>query len=132
MSANVTDDLAAAYAARHQGQAATIAADKAVHRDYGVYIARALNVLLSTGEDFTAETVRVRAAALAHCDGRDFDPAPNLIPAYIGGAAQGERIREVGRVRSTRPERRASKISLWRPTNPAPPQRGPRPPLGHG
>lgn len=111
MNASITDDL---YAARHEGQAAVTAADIAAHRGYGAYIARALNVLLHEGEDFTAETVRTMATAIAHSDDREFTPAPNLIPAAIGGHASAGHIVEVGRVTSTRPSRRGSKVSLWR------------------
>lgn len=113
--------MTAALDLRHEGQAAVKAADKAVHRDFGLYIERALRVLLHEGKDFTAETVRTYAVNLAHSEGRDFTPHCNLIPAYIGGYAQGPRPRivEVGRVASTRPERRGSKISLWRATTSA-------------
>ena len=119
MTANVTDDIAAGMAARHDGQSAVIAADVAVHRSFGLYVERALRVLLHEGQDFTAETVRTYAVNLAHAEGRDFTPAANLIPAYIGSYASAGRIVEVGRVASTRPERRGSKISLWRATTSA-------------
>lgn len=120
MTANVTDDIAAGMAARHEGQSAVKAADVAVHRSFGLYVERALRVLLHEGEDFTAESVRVYAKNLAHAEGRDFTPHCNLIPAYIGSYASAGRIFEVGRVTSTRPERRGSKISLWRATTSAP------------
>ena len=120
MTANVTDDLAAAYAARHEGQAATIAADNAVQRWHGQYIEKALRARITLGRDFTADDVRHHAARIANQADDDFAPADNLIPAFIGSAARHGRIREVGRVTSTRPERRGSKISLWRATSPAP------------
>ena len=110
MTANVTDDI---YAARHEGQAAVQAADVAVHRGYHNGIIGALETSMLLG-NFTSEDVRRRAEQHERRNGRTFDAAPNLLPAIIGGYASAGRIREVGRVTSTRPERRGSKISLWR------------------
>lgn len=118
---SVTDDLAAAYAARHEGQAATTASDVAAHRGHGDFIRTALTSWIESGSTFTSDDVRVLAADLAISAGHDFRPAPNLLPAYIGGAAQGPspRIVEVGRVASRRPSRRGSKVSVYAAPNPA-------------
>jgi len=101
---------------RHEGQAAVIAADVAAHRGYADYVREALDGLIELGDPwrFTAEDVRTDAHWCAERDGRDFDPAPNLIPAILGGYARAGRIVRVNDVASTRRSRHGSRIGVWR------------------
>lgn len=98
---------------RAQGQADVIAADVAAHKQYAKDIRFALSWSIESGVRFTADDIRRRAEDYARINGRAFDPAPNLLPALIGGEATAGRIRAVDHVQSTRTSRRAGWIRVW-------------------
>lgn len=106
------------YTLRHQGQAATLAADQSVVRGHGDFIRAALDAYVSNGDKFSADDVREVAARLAADCGHTFDPSPNLLPAILGGAAASGRIVSVGWVNSTRRTRHASKNRVYRAKHP--------------
>ena len=118
MTASVTDDIAAGMAARHEGQSAVIAADKALNREHGDFIRAALDAYVTNGDTFSADDIRDVAARLAEDCGHRFDPSPNLLPAILGGAAASGRIVSVGWVNSTRRTRHASKNRVYRAKHP--------------
>lgn len=106
-----------AYALRNRGQSDVIAADKAAHREYANLVREALDALILlnvNGGTFTADDIRDRAATCALADDLPFDPAPNLIPAVIGGYAAAGRIERVGDYHSARRSRRYSRNAIWR------------------
>lgn len=114
MTASVTADIAAGLAARHEGQAANIAADESVIRMHGRFIREALRFWIEAGVPFDADSVRETAEQLADQCGHHFDPSPNLLPSLMGGAASSGRIRHTGDwVNSSRPERNASKNRVY-------------------
>lgn len=94
-------------ALRDDGQSAVIAADTAVHRGAGDHIRDALDHLIKTGYQFTADDVRALLPA-------DVEPhSPNLLPAIMGGYAQAGRITAIGMCRPTRASRRHSRNLVW-------------------
>lgn len=99
---------------RTEGQEATLAADVAAHKQYTADIRFALAWSIESGVRFTADDIRRRAEDYARINGRDFDPAPNLLPAIIGGEAAAGHIKAVGHAQCTRPSRRAGWMRVWR------------------
>ena len=98
---------------RAEGQADVIAADVAAHKQYAADIRFALAWSIESGVRFTADAIRRRAEDYARINGRHFDPAPDLLPAIIGGEAAAGRIRAVGHVQCTRTSRRAGWMRVW-------------------
>ena len=102
----MTGPLALGMADRHQGQAATIAAATAPHRDDRHRVETALAGLIRAQVPFTAEDVRQAAGELT-------DDRPNLIPSVIGVAAAHRVIVPAGEYRSGRRSRRDSRNRVW-------------------
>ena len=98
---------------RAEGQSAVLAADVAAHKQYTADIRFALAWSIESGVRFTADDIRRRAEDYARINGRDFDPAPNLLPAIIGGEAAAGHIKAVGHVQCTRTSRRCGWMRLW-------------------
>ncbi|MBM7280319.1 hypothetical protein JTZ10_21480 [Gordonia rubripertincta] len=92
---------------RADGTSAVVAADVAIHRGYGDHVRAALDELIKSGKQFTADDVRARIPE---------DVAPhsaNVLPAIIGGYAAAHRIVSVGMTRPARPSRRYSRNLVW-------------------
>ena len=79
----------------------------------GEYIADAIQALINTGRDFTAEDVRDqlrdKPAVLAVMAER-----PNLLSAHFAGASRSGDIRPVGFTIPARASRHGSVIRVWR------------------
>lgn len=95
-----------------QGTDQIIESDR--QRDHaGEYIADAIQTLIATGRDFTAEDVREqlrdKPAVLAVMAER-----PNLLSAHFAGASRSGDIRPVGFTIPARASRHGSVIRVWR------------------
>lgn len=95
---------------RDQGCADVLAADVAVHRNYGALVRAALDTLTASGQPFTAEDVRHAVTAL---DPHAAPHSPNVLPAIISRAATAGRIQAVGMVKATRRSRHGSHNRVW-------------------
>ncbi|QFP97015.1 hypothetical protein SEA_SUERTE_44 [Gordonia phage Suerte] len=92
---------------RDDGTNAAIAADVAINRGYGDHVRAALDELIASGDQFTADDVRALIP-------EGIEPhTPNLLPAIIGGYAAAQRITCVGMARPSRPSRRYSRNLIW-------------------
>lgn len=112
--------LALAFAARHAGQQANMAAGCKAHRDDTARVTAAVRTLAVSGRAFTADDVhRVILAA---------DPTPydrNLVSSVLGSWAARRwiyRVPYLEPVPSMHPARHGSRNAWWRgtPTAPAP------------
>jgi hypothetical protein len=101
------DQLALAFADRHAGQSANLAAATAVHRKYREAAETVLADLVAEGRPFTAEDVRrgIPDDVEAH--------SPNVLPSVLGIWAARRRIVPCGEYRSRRRSRRASRNRVW-------------------
>jgi hypothetical protein len=102
--------LALAYADRHDGQAANIAANLTGHRDHRTIVGTALDILARNPKPFTADDIH-RLVAHELPDGYD----RNLVSSVMGVAAQHGHIVEADRrpVPSRNRSRRASRNRWW-------------------
>lgn len=91
------------------GTEATIAASIAAHRNYRAVLEVALETLVMSGREFTADDVW----PLVDEDTRQRAPA-NLLPALFAGAVNAGRIVRVGFECSTRPSRHGGLFRRWR------------------
>ncbi|TCO64365.1 hypothetical protein [Actinocrispum wychmicini] len=101
------DQLALAFADRHAGQSANLAAATAVHRRYREAAETVLADLVADGRPFTAEDIRngIPEDIEAH--------SPNVLPSVLGIWAARRRIVPCGEYRSRRRSRRASRNRVW-------------------
>jgi hypothetical protein len=93
---------------RDAGVAAVLDADAAVHRGYRNVIESALDELIASGREFTADDLQARLD-----DDTREHAAPNLLSAVIGVAARQSRIAHVGYGNSTRPARHRGVLRRW-------------------
>lgn len=106
----MTDQLELALADRHAGQAASLAAGRKPYRDDSERVEVALDLLIASGAQFTADDVH-RVIEFDQT-GAPYDR--NLVSSALGHAAKGGRIvREATRVSSAR-SRHASRNGVWR------------------
>lgn len=100
---------------RHEGQAAVIAADTAPHRGYAHYFRDAIETLSADGLPFSVDVIRTVAKTAWLYDGNGaFDPAPNLLPAVIGGYAAAGRIVRCNEYHSDRKSRKYGRNGVYR------------------
>lgn len=105
----MAEQLSLAFADRHAGQQANLAAGQAVHRDDRTRVETAVAELARAGEPFTADHVH---RALGESEPYD----RNLVSSVLGVWAQTGRIREETDLRpvaSTARSRRASRNRWW-------------------
>ncbi|GAA3890371.1 hypothetical protein GCM10022243_64080 [Saccharothrix violaceirubra] len=105
----MADQLALAFADRHAGHEANLAAATAAHRRYRETVETVLADLVAAGAPFTADDVRKAipddVAAEAH--------SPNVLPSVLGTWAARRVIVSCGEYRSRRRSRRASRNRVW-------------------
>ena len=103
----MTEHLDLAFADRHAGQDATLAAGTKVHRDDRARVETAVAELARYGLPFTADTVHTALT------GDPYDP--NLVSSVMGVWAQDGRITEHHQrpTPSNRRTRRASRNRWW-------------------
>lgn len=106
----MTDQLELAFADRHAGQAANLAAGQKPYRDDSERVEVALDLLIASGAQFTADDVH-RVIEFDQ-SGAPYDR--NLVSSALGHAAKnGLIVREATRVSSAR-SRHASRNGVWR------------------
>ncbi|GLZ34848.1 hypothetical protein Lesp02_70350 [Lentzea sp. NBRC 105346] len=108
----MTDQLELAYADRHAGQEANLAAGTAGHRDDRAVVELAVATCARSGAAFTADTVH-RLVATVRPNGYD----RNLVSSVMGVWASSHRIVrdvEAGLAPSRNRSRKGSKNSWWR------------------
>lgn len=93
---------------RDEGIAAVLDADTAVHRGHRERIEEALDELIESGAEFTADDLQARID-----DDTRQHAAPNLISATIAVASRQGRIAHVGYCTSTRPARHRGVLRKW-------------------
>lgn len=90
---------------RDEGQARVIDNSPAAYRAAAI---AAIDLLIATRQAFTADEVHALIPG-------DLTPhSPNVVPAIIGSRARTGQIRSLGRARTTKSSRRASKNNVWR------------------
>ena len=93
---------------RDAGIDAVLAADVAVHRGFRKVIDAALDELIASGAEFSADDLQLRLD-----DTTRASAAPNLVSAAIALASRQGRIRHVGWGTSTRPARHCGVQRRW-------------------
>lgn len=90
---------------RDAGQARVIDNSPAAYKAAAV---AAIDLLIACRQAFTADEVHALIPG-------DLTPhSPNVVPALIGARARTGRIRSLGRARTTKSSRHASKNNVWR------------------
>ncbi|AUI56755.1 hypothetical protein [Amycolatopsis sp. BJA-103] len=106
----MTNQLELALTDRHAGQAANLAAGRKPYRDDSERVETALQLLIASGAEFTADDVH-RVIEFDQ-SGAKYDR--NLVSSAIGHAAKnGDIVREDTRVSASR-SRHASRNGVWR------------------
>ncbi|MGH3859186.1 hypothetical protein [Actinokineospora sp.] len=103
------DQLALAFADRHAGQEANLAAASAVHRRYRDAVEAVLADLVESGRPFTADDVRRGVPDEVEAEAH----SPNVLPSVLGIWAARRVIVPCGEYRSRRRPRRASRNRVW-------------------
>lgn len=99
------DTSSAGSRLRDEGQARVIDNSPAAYRAAAI---AAIDLLIATRQAFTADEVHALIPG-------DLTPhSPNVVPAIIGSRARTGQIRSLGRARTTKSSRRASKNNVWR------------------
>lgn len=101
---------------RDAGQAVVIADDE-MEANAGAYLKGAIQDLIDSGREFSADDVRVAVDDLRPVR-RAMANHPNLLPAIMGSFAKRKLITPVGVCRPTRASRRTNWNMVWKASPP--------------